>query len=234
MPEQDEADIQQPPYDHSQPEVATAGDATAEAAQPAEVAPEVAPPAAAETQADPLRPVAQLAEGEGGHPLLISAHASDNVSAPIAPDATADSEPETGPEAELDTGPEAEAEAEAEAVEPAEPPAPVIEPRRFSRAERDALDRQQRRFAACGRCGYFIADCRVSLGEDALADAILDSRDGWVRMVGDKIIHKMVAEAYGVALDLEFDSFDGTCPECRRRFVVITPEAGPTRLKIRV
>ena len=232
MPEQDAADIQQPPSGDTLP----ADDATSEAAQPAdvapEVAPEVAPPAAAETQADLHRPVAQLAEGEGGHPLLLSAQASDNVNDRIAPDAAADSEPETRLEAEPDAGPEATP--EAETVEPAEPPAPVIEPRRYSRAERDALDRQQRRFAACGRCGYFIADCRVSLGQDALADAILDSGDGWVRLVGDTYIHKMVAEAYGVALDVEFDSFDGTCPECRRRFVVINPEAGPTRLKIRV
>jgi len=40
-------------------------------------------------------------------------------------------------------------------------------------------------------------------------------------------------DAYGVELDTVFDSLDGTCPECRRRFVLANTEAGPTRLKLR-
>ena len=212
MPQQDEADIQQPPAgDDAQPEFA-APDATADQdAQPAEVAPELAP-------------FAQLTEGEDAHPLLISAQTSDHGEPDVEPEA----EPESEPDAGQDAGPEEESPAE-----PAEPPAPVKEPRRFSRAERDTLDRQQRRFAACGRCGYFVADCRIKLGEDAFQDAILDSRDGWVRLEGDRSIHKMIMDAYGIELDADFDLFDGTCPECRRRFVVVNAEDGPTRLKIR-
>ena len=115
---------------------------------------------------------------------------------------------------------------------PAEPAAPRKEPRRFSRAERDALDRQQRRFAACGRCSYFVADCRVKLGGDAYQTAVLDSRDGWVRLEGDHGIHRMAMGAYGVELDAEFDLFDGSCPECRRRFVIVNEDDGRTRLMI--
>src|SRR5690606_3407873 len=37
-----------------------------------------------------------------------------------------------------------------------EPLPPIKEPRRLSRAERETIDRQQRRFAACGRCGYLL------------------------------------------------------------------------------
>jgi hypothetical protein len=231
VPQQDEADIQQPhPNDDTQPEDAP------EVEQTAEITPEVAPPVEAGTEADQPRPAAQLTEGEDAHPLLISAHASDHISDrasdDVEPDAGPDARLEAEPDVEPDAGPDAEPEEEAPA-EPAEPPAPVKEPRRFSRAERDTLDRQQRRFAACGRCGYFVADCRVKLGEDALLDAMLDTRDGWLRLSGDSAIHGMVMDAYGVHLDVDFDLFDGTCPECRRRFVVVNAEDGPTRLKIR-
>lgn len=218
MPQQDEADIQQPPAgDDPQSELAAT-----EIPQPDEVEPEVPSPTGeaepdeflsddTEPEDERPQPVAQLTRGEAeaASPLLISAHAGES-----------------------DEPGEPEAEAAAEPV--AEPAEPVKEPRRLSRAERDTFDRQQRRFAACGRCGYFIADCRIKLGEEAFRDAILESRDGWVRLEGDTTIHKMVMDAYGVELDAHFDLFDGTCPECRRRFVVVNPEAGATRLKIRV
>ena len=111
-----------------------------------------------------------------------------------------------------------------------EPPAP--EPRRLSRAERDSVDRLQRRFAACGRCGYFIADCLIYLGRETLHDAFLDAGDGWVRMEGDRTFHRLAANAYGIHLDTAFESFSGTCPECRRSFVILNTEEGQTRLKI--
>ena len=118
--------------------------------------------------------------------------------------------------------------------EPREPQPPAIEPRRLSRAERETVDRQQRRFAACGRCGYFVADCRIYLGQETFHDAILASRDGWVRMEGDRRFHRLVMDAFGVQLDAAFDSFNGTCPECRRSFEVVNSDEGPTRVKIRV
>ena len=141
-------------------------------------------------------------------------------------------------EGEAEAGPPQAADAQAEAAdvvgvaEGAEPAEPRKEPRRLSRAERDAFDRQQRRFAACGRCSYFVGDCRVKLGQDAYQAAVLDSRDGWVRLEGDHAIHRMAMGAYGVELDAEFDLFDGSCPECRRRFVIVNEDDGRTRLMI--
>lgn len=120
-------------------------------------------------------------------------------------------------------------EPELPAVAP-DPPAP--EPRRLSRAERDSVDRLQRRFAACGRCGYFIADCLIYLGQETLHDAFLDAGDGWVRMEGDRTFHRLAANAYGIHLDTAFDAFSGTCPECRRSFMIMNTEEGQTRLKI--
>ena len=104
----------------------------------------------------------------------------------------------------------------------------------MSRAEREAYDRQRRRFAACGRCGYFVADCLVFVGEEAFHAALLDSRDGWVRLEGDETFRRLLSNAYGVQLDIAYDYFDGSCPECRRRFVFAEQEEGPTRLKIQI
>ena len=123
-------------------------------------------------------------------------------------------------------------------LEPAEPPdelKPAFpEPRRLSRGERETVDRVRQRFGACGRCGYFIADCQNQLGVEAVQTALLDTADGWVNLTVDRSFHRRVMDAYGVELDAEFDSFDGTCPECRRRFVVKNDDDGLTYLKIRV
>lgn len=161
-------------------------------------------------------------------PLLLDAPAPPLL---IADHATAADEPVEEPTLQA-------AEPEPPAVEPevpaAEPEPPVVEPRRLSKAERESVDRQQRRFAACGRCGYFVADCRIYLGQETFHDAILASRDGWVRMEGDRRFHRLVMDAFGVQLDAAFDSFNGTCPECRRSFEVVNSDEGPTRVKIRV
>lgn len=113
-----------------------------------------------------------------------------------------------------------------------EPLPPIKEPRRLSRAERETIDRQQRRFAACGRCGYLLADCRVYLGEEALQTAMLASRDGWLRLEGDETFRRLLANAYGVALDIDHEYFDGICPDCRRRYVLARQDDGPARLKL--
>jgi hypothetical protein len=93
------------------------------------------------------------------------------------------------------------------------------EPRRLSRAERETYQRLRRRFAACGRCGYFLADLQIYLGEEALQSAGLASRDDWLRLEGDETFRRLLASAYGVQLDIDYDYFNGTCPECRRSFV---------------
>ncbi len=104
----------------------------------------------------------------------------------------------------------------------------------MSRGERETVDRERRRFAACGRCGYFIADCQNQLGLEAIQTALLDASDGWLRLTVGRDFHRRIKEAYGAPLDAGFDLFDGTCPECRRRFVVETTDDGPTYLKLRV
>ncbi len=128
--------------------------------------------------------------------------------------------------------------AEAESVTSSEEPqleqVALQPPRQLSRRERDTLDRQYRRFAACGRCGYFVADCRNYLGEAALVDAMLDGEDGWLRLEGDETFRRLLMYAYGIQIDVGYEFFDGTCPECRRRFVYMERPDLPTRLKIQI
>jgi hypothetical protein len=122
---------------------------------------------------------------------------------------------------------------EPDALLPAEPSLVVKEPRRLPRDQREAVERQRRRFAACGRCGYFVADCCLLLGEETVQDAILDADDGWLRLEGDLTFRRLLQNAYGIQLDAGYDHFDGSCPECRRRFVYMEQADVPTRLKLR-
>lgn len=124
------------------------------------------------------------------------------------------------------------------AEEPAAEPIPAPpdtrpEPRRLSRGEREMIDRTRQRFAACGRCGYLIADLQLLLGEEALQSASLAARDGWLRLDGGEQLRTLLNDAFGVRLDVDFDSMDGACPECRRRFVFATLDDGRARLKLR-
>ena len=116
----------------------------------------------------------------------------------------------------------------AETVVQAEQPAKVA----LSRAERERYERQRRRFAACGRCGYFVADCLLLVGEGAFQSALLSVRDNWITLDGDETFRRLLVNAYGVELDIDYDYFDGSCPECRRRFVFTENEDGLTQLKI--
>lgn len=145
-----------------------------------------------------------------------------------SPDTPATSAPDDEPDS---PGEPAESDQPAETAEPGKSAPP---PPRLSRADRDAYERQRNRFSACGRCGYFIADCQLYLGEAALQSAILAARDGWLRLEGDATFHRLATNAYGIDLDMDFDSFDGLCPECHRRFVLVNRESGVTSLKIRL
>ena len=122
--------------------------------------------------------------------------------------------------------------------EPVGDPAPPLadlrpEPRRLSRGEREVVDRTRQRFAACGRCGYLIADLYLLLGEEALQTASLAARDGWLRLDGEQGLRTLLNNAFGVRLDIDYDGMDGSCPECRRRFVFATLDDGRARLKLR-
>lgn len=166
-------------------------------------------------------------------PLGENSELSEQDEAEIIPPSDELPQEESFAEVEESASPGEPAESD-QPAETAEPGKSAPPPPRLSRADRDAYERQRNRFSACGRCGYFIADCRLYLGEAALQSAILAARDGWLRLEGDATFHRLATNAYGIDLDMDFDSFDGLCPECRRRFVLVNHESGVTSLKIRL
>jgi hypothetical protein len=242
VPEQDEADLQpgEPPDNANQTDAFAPLDEEAEtdataAVIPAEVAGDLAAdmPEQPSESADPEETVENTVAAD--QPVEVVDDFSPE--APEPSDETDEFEGIAQPEpAEPPLEPEPQL---LDAVlvdppEPVEPPAPVKEARRLSRAERETYERMRRRFAACGRCGYFLGDLQVYLGEETLQSAGLASRDDWLRLEGDATFRRLLLNAYGVELDIDYDYYDGCCPECRRRFIFTDRSDGLTRLKIRV
>jgi len=164
--------------------------------------------------------------------------APDEATPPLAADAPDDTPPlpgETATDESLTEEPDAD---EPDADEPAGESAPAAdprpEPRRLSRGEREVVDRTRQRFSACGRCGYLIADLYLLLGEEAIQTAAIAARDGWLRLEGgDDGLRTLLNDAFGVRLDIAYEAMDGTCPECRRRFVFATLDDGRAQLRMR-
>jgi hypothetical protein len=114
--------------------------------------------------------------------------------------------------------------------------APTLPTKRtLSRPDRQTYDRIVRRFQACGRCSYLLADFRLALGEETLQSAILkDAPDEWLELSGPETIRLLLVKAFGIGSDLVFDYYDGSCPECRRRVVFSTEADGLAQVRIRV
>ena len=150
-----------------------------------------------------------------------------------APDRERDAGPIEGDEAPADGAPmEAPPPPASDDALPAPPPRP--EPRPLSRGERESVERVRGRFAACGRCGYLIADLYLLLGNESLQEAMIQTRDGWLRLEGDERLRGVLNNAFGVRLDLDYSTMDGACPECRRRFIFAALDDGRARLKLHV
>jgi hypothetical protein len=197
-----------------------------------DLAPDSTEPAAPGDDAVAPAETTPPADDAPGEPPLPGETATDESPAeepatddPLAPE-PADEPLAEGPAADEPTSESAPAEAL-----PAADARP--EPRRLSRGEREVVDRIRQRFAACGRCGYLIADLYLLLGEEALQVAAIAARDGWLRLEGDERLRGLLIDAFGVRLDMGYEAMDGACPECRRRFVFAALDDGRARLKLR-
>jgi hypothetical protein len=95
-------------------------------------------------------------------------------------------------------------------------------------------ERGLRKFQACGRCSYFIADCQVKLGRETVQEAISRAHEGWLELRCDNDVLQLIHNAYGVETDVSAYYLDGTCPECRRRYTFIdnSAEEQPSLLRI--
>ena len=149
------------------------------------------------------------------------------------PPAKADSDSHvTGEDRTEDPAPDAESNTEAgETIPPIESPEPAEH--KLSRAERQSYDRAIRRFQVCGRCSYLLADFRLALGRETFESAILeDIRDGWLQLTGPDSFRLLIRKAYGISPDLNYEQYDGLCPECRRRITFYGVESGGVQVKL--
>jgi hypothetical protein len=99
-----------------------------------------------------------------------------------------------------------------------------------------AAGRVMRKFQACGRCSYFIADCQVKLGREAVSEAAAAAREGWLELACDNDMSRLLHNAYGIETDVSAFYLDGTCPECRRRYTYSdrSAEQQPSLLRIAI
>jgi hypothetical protein len=75
------------------------------------------------------------------------------------------------------------------------------------------------RFAACGRCSYFLAGYRVIHGVEALETVVAQSQSGWLSLEWDAQMLELTHKSYGVRLDIMHSHYESCCIECRRPFV---------------
>lgn len=79
-----------------------------------------------------------------------------------------------------------------------------------------------RRFQACGRCSYFVADLQIYLGRDTVRTAIEDGPEEWLTLEWAEVLRRLARESYIANDDVHYYYYDGTCPECRRRYTYLT------------
>jgi len=193
------------------------------------------------------RPAGETAPGQPSEspladaPIEASPDLSEQLADPASSPASDDAAVETSPAAETDEWPgalpasgpdESSPDGAPPNVTPVAGQPPLPEARRLSRGEREVVERARQRFAACGRCGYLIADLQILLDETTLQTGMIQARDGWLRLEGDEQLRTLLGNAFGVRLDLDYDMMDGACPECRRRFVFAALDDGRARLKL--
>ena len=79
-----------------------------------------------------------------------------------------------------------------------------------------------RRFQACGRCSYFVADCQIYFGRDTVRTAIEEGPAEWLTLEWAEVLRRLTRESYIADDNVFYFYYDGTCPECRRRYTYIT------------
>ena len=95
----------------------------------------------------------------------------------------------------------------------------------------DPLQAIRARFAACGRCCYFLGSYVSAHGEGELETALQNGNSGWLNLTWDQHTRNLVHKAFGVRLDVDYYHYEGCCVFCCRQFVY---EAGEEEAVFRV
>ncbi|MCB8943429.1 MAG: hypothetical protein H6658_06715 [Ardenticatenaceae bacterium] len=88
----------------------------------------------------------------------------------------------------------------------------------------DPLQVIKARFAACGRCCYFLGSYTSSHGEGELETAVQNTLPEWLTLTWDQQTRHLVHKAFGVQLDVDYYMYEGCCVACYRQFSLRTSE----------
>lgn len=90
--------------------------------------------------------------------------------------------------------------------------------KRLPEEQSEAVNALVARFAACGRCSFFLAGYRVMVGEDGLETAAAHVEREKLTLTWEFAMRELVSKSYGVQLYLDHYFYNGRCPECGRAF----------------
>ena len=74
------------------------------------------------------------------------------------------------------------------------------------------------RFAACGRCCYFLGSYVSGHGQEELETAVQNDLSDWLTLTWDHQTRMLVHKAFGVQLDVDYYFYEGCCVACSRQF----------------
>lgn len=83
----------------------------------------------------------------------------------------------------------------------------------------DPIQLIKARFAACGRCCYFLGSYTSAHGDEELKTAVQDGLTDWLTLTWDQHTRNLVHKAFGVRLDVDYYHYEGCCVACCRQFV---------------
>lgn len=89
-------------------------------------------------------------------------------------------------------------------------------------------------FSACARCSFFLAGYKLVHGDEPLQAAVENGRPRWLTLEWNQGLCELVQKSFGSRVDIDCYHYNGTCPECRRRFVYTAADEGKQSGQFRI
>ena len=90
------------------------------------------------------------------------------------------------------------------------------------------------RFAACGRCCYFLGSYTSVHGVAELETAVKEGLSDWLTLTWDHQTRMLVHKAFGVQLDVDYYFYEGCCVACSRQFSFKSDEEGRVTFRVKL
>ena len=90
------------------------------------------------------------------------------------------------------------------------------------------------RFAACGRCCYFLGSYTSVHGVAELETAVKVGLSDWLTLTWDHQTRMLVHKAFGVQLDVDYYFYESCCVACSRQFSFKSDEEGGATFRVKL